>query len=470
MPTLPSKLTLIVATCSALFAIACNGTNSSTLPSSGGAAGAGGSSNGGTVNTGGVSTGVSVQAGGTTATGGTTIGGALNTDRPLTTGGTTTAAGGTTSTGGTAATGGTKTTGGSSSAGGATTGGTTSTGGTTATGGTATGGAATGGAKAAGGTTATGGTVATAGTTSVGACGTLNSNPFDCTFAWGAPASGTNNTYLNHVSSWIGSEPNGGLNSWSATATNNTCWGCGVAKSGATTASTTVFYTYFIGAQACNQGKYCDCNTSNPPNLCTNGAQWIRDNQAQIVNAYAQYAKAVYAASPNKPVIWWLEGDFIQYTPEGAQTNPLTWAEAGNVARQITCAIKANEPNAMVAMNHSPWVNQTQAESFWSAQPLDVLDLIWVQGAGNADQFVNTSQTFETFSWLYSFTGKKIMAETSYAGAGVDDRWTTTTAANINARIASGVISVLVNSPPWTSAATFQSATSGFSALNSTCN
>jgi hypothetical protein len=58
------------------------------------------------------------------------------------------------------------------------------------------------------------------------------------------------------------------------------------------------------------------------------------------------------------------------------------------------------------------------------------------------------------------------MAETSYAGRGANDRWSTTTAANINARIANGVISVLVNNPP----TNYQSA---FTALNpglgSTC-
>ncbi len=304
-------------------------------------------------------------------------------------------------------------------------------------------------------------------------CGSINDNPFNCKFAWGAPSSGTNYSYLNFVSQWVGGETNGGLSSWSATATNSGsgCWGCGLAKTVASTSSMVVFYAYFIGFQAYNLGNLGACNVSSPPNLCTNGAQWIRDNQAIIVNAYGQYAKLIYANSPNKPVIWWLEGDFVQYTVAGTtQTNALSYAEAGQLTRQITCAIKSNEPNAIVAMNHSPWNTDDVSRGFWGAQPLDVLDLIWVQGPGDSDTLTNSgtyNATTANYNWLHTFTGKKIMAETSFAGSGADDRWSTTTAANINARIANGVIGVLVNNP----ASNYQSAlTSLNSGLNSTCN
>jgi hypothetical protein len=58
------------------------------------------------------------------------------------------------------------------------------------------------------------------------------------------------------------------------------------------------------------------------------------------------------------------------------------------------------------------------------------------------------------------------MAETSYAGAGADDLWTTTTATNINARIASGVIGVNIVNP----ASTLQSSTQTLTPqLASTC-
>jgi hypothetical protein len=166
---------------------------------------------------------------------------------------------------------------------------------------------------------------------------------------------------------------------------------------------------------------------------------------------YSQYAKKVYAQSPNKAVIWWLEGDFEQYTTmPKTQSNGLTPTEAGQLIRDITCGIKSNEPNAIVALNHSPWLSNADADTFWSAMPTDVLDMVWVQGYGDQDKLPNSTASNETFTWLHTKTGRPIMAETSFQGsnASTPDHWTTTTAANINARIASGVIGALSYAPP----------------------
>ncbi len=304
---------------------------------------------------------------------------------------------------------------------------------------------------------------------SASACGTVTNNPFgDCKFAWGAPDNGANSSYLSFVSGWIGYETRGGLDA--ALAINVACDGCRLAKAVASTKAMAVLYTYFIGFQANYMGGFGDCNVDHDGhNLCTDGAQWIRDNRALIVKMYGEYAKKVYAASPNKPVIWWLEGDFVQYSYSD-QSNPLSYAELGALARDITCAIKSNQPNAVVAMNHSPWISNDQANGFWGAQPLDVLDLVWVQGAGDTDTFVNSgtyNAATANFGWLHKKTGRKIMAETSFAGSGSADRWSTTTAANINARIANGVVGVLVNNP----GASYQSAIDTLSpSLSSTCN
>jgi hypothetical protein len=334
----------------------------------------------------------------------------------------------------------------------------------------ATGMAAVGGGPAGPAATQSDGVTPTPGSTEP-ACAPLSPHPFaDCTFAWGAPSSGNPASYLDFVSTWIGDESNGGLATWSATAANSSCGDCNLVQTVASTNSMAVFYTYFIGFQACRRGTFCDCNTdTDGRTLCTDGAQWIRNNRAEIVNAYGQYAKVVYARSPNKPVIWWLEGDFVQYSYT-TQSNPLNYAELGSLARDITCAIKANEPNAVVAMNHSPWIANDIATGFWGAQPLNVLDLVWVQGPGDSDTFANSGSynaTTASFAWLHGYTGKQIMAETSYAGSGANDRWTTAQAANINERIAHGVIGVLVNNPP----ATYQTALGSLTPqLDSTCH
>jgi hypothetical protein len=154
------------------------------------------------------------------------------------------------------------------------------------------------------------------------------------------------------------------------------------------------------------------------------------------------------------------------------QSNPLTGPEAGQLAREIVAAIKKNQPNAIVGLNHAPWITDGESQLYWSNMPVDVLDLVWVQGAGDSDIFPNSNTTnaaTANYAWLRKKTGLPIMAETSY---GLPDRWTTATADQINARIANGVIGVLENfaTSLWTDAKTFATATSVSASLNSTCN
>lgn len=307
---------------------------------------------------------------------------------------------------------------------------------------------------------------------------------FGCEFAWGAPyyelSQGSDGTldasYLDFVSTWAGQETNAGLSTWSADAgvtnpgTGDSCRVCEMVQAIAATDIIPVFYTYVIGGQACSQAGYCDCNNSTGDTLCTQGAQWIRDNRGQVVNAYAQYAKMLSAKFPEKPMIWWLEGDYHQYAEVTTQSSPLTYPEAGELIRDITNAIKSNQPGARVGVNHAPWITDAQAQQFWSNMPNDILDLIWVQGAGDSATFPNSwGQGTANFAWLHQKTGLPIMAETSY---GAPDRWTTTAAVDVNARIASGVVSVLINFPKaaWSSADDFGTKTQGLSSLDSTCN
>jgi hypothetical protein len=224
-----------------------------------------------------------------------------------------------------------------------------------------------------------------------------------------------------------------------------------------------VFYTYFIGFQAKNQGGLGDCNTKSPPNLCTNASAWIRANRAQLINAYAQYAKAVYAASPSKPTIWWLEGDFVQYSDAG-QVTPLSYVELGVLAHDIACAIKTNEPNAIVAMNHSPWITNTSLNQFWENMGPEI-DMCWLQAPGDQEVLNNSYANNGRWDSLsVHLKHRPIMAETSYGSLSGTrgDGWTTTTAAQINTRIAEGAIAVLFNQNNYS--------TSAITTLNSQLN
>ena len=382
------------------------------------------------------------------------------------------ATGGVTGSGGATSTGGTITTGGSTGTGGSNaTGGTTGTGGMPATGGTGatgTGGSkATGGATGTGGTTATGGSTGTGGTT--GSCGsaTLNQQPFGCAFAWGTNSSGgslASYSYLQFISNWVGSEiqQSGNITS---------CSGCSwLTNNVASTNLIPVFYAYLIGYLGHANG-FPDQNTTGGASLATGGAYTIRKYRSQIIAAYAYYAKQAHAAWPTKPLVWLLEGDFVQYTdsgqvnyPSASGSNPgaasstveaLSYAELGQLAADITCAIKSNMPNAVVAIDHSTWNADDVTNSYWGAMKSVNYDMVWTTGVATANGFFSTGTTATsyngktaTYQYVHTLTGKTIFVDTSFGASAMGDSWSNTTAATLNARIANGVIAANVTTVP----------------------
>jgi hypothetical protein len=300
---------------------------------------------------------------------------------------------------------------------------------------------------------------------SVTACGSsvsVNRNPFNCQFAWG---SGNNSatSYVDFVPSWMGSEANGRLNSWSTTGTNTNCNGCSLVRNLASSTAIPALYAYLIAFQACGQAGYCDCNTDPSGNLCTNGAQWIRDNYDIIVRAYGEYARALYATNPNKPVLWLLEGDISQYSNSGQQSGgALTWTQLGQLVSDITCAIKANQPNAIVAINHSYWLTESVTTSMFNAMPLNILDMVWMAGAATLNGLLTpATYTTVTYSFIHNLTGLPLYV----GGQGASQpNWVSASATDLNLRIADGVIAADIDPVP----SNAQSLISGLT-LNSTC-
>jgi hypothetical protein len=282
----------------------------------------------------------------------------------------------------------------------------------------------------------------------VSACGasvTVSANPLGCEFAWGANGNAANrSTYLDFITSWVGYETNGGL--------GGACDGCNLARTLQSANARAVYYAYFIGYQARAAG-YGDCNTDHDGmNLCTHGATWIKSNRQRILDMYANYARLTNTASPNKGVVWLLEGDFIQYT-YADQTSALTMAELGALTNDIVCAIKTAEPNAIVALNHSTWIRNPQMSSYFNAMKdagaMAIMDLVWTTGMGDVTGgYFNDgdarNRSDGTYTYLHTLTGKKIVVDTSFGTTRMDDSWTDIPVATLNQRIADGVVAVNV--------------------------
>jgi hypothetical protein len=193
----------------------------------------------------------------------------------------------------------------------------------------------------------------------------------------------------------------------------------------------------------------------NGPNLATGGAALIKANRAKIIQMYASYAQQTRAVWPTKPLVWFLEGDMIQYT-ETTQTSALTMAELGQLAADITCAIKSNMPNAVVAINHSTWNSNEETNSFWTEMKRAQYDLVWTTGVGDNGNFIEEAgkagyynATTATYPYIHQYTGKNIVVDTSYGISAMSDSWSNLTKAALDVHIGNGVIGVnIANNPP----------------------
>ncbi len=284
----------------------------------------------------------------------------------------------------------------------------------------------------------------------VPSCGelTVDRAPFGCELAWGANGNRSDRaSYLDFISTWVGYEPDGGLGS-------DACDGCKLAQSLTSQKAMVVYYAYFIGYQASAAG-FGDCNLDHDgQNLCSHGAEWLKAHRQEVVDMYASYAKKTYAMSPDKPVAWLLEGDFVQYTYDD-QSDPLSMEELGALADEIVCAIKSNQPHALVAMDHSAWLADAVTNQFWAAMPTASLDFMWTTGVGNNAGFLNPGADGDAYNaataryrHLYDISGLGILVDTSFGASQAADSWSGEATSDLNERIAEGVIAVNVTQPP----------------------
>jgi len=376
---------------------------------------------------------------GATGTGGTTIVRGGNAS------GAATSFGGTIGRGGNVA-GGVTSAGGATGRGGSTSGGVTSAGGTTGRGGSTS-----GGATSNGGTSSTGGAVSG---------GRVFSQ---CRFHFGTIDSKAKSGGASLISQLDFFTPG-----WMGTNGDTFDHGyvCEEGKQGGVLGNLVpVVVSYIAAGYVKRHHNLCDANVSGCAggDLGKNGAQYITQDWNAILAEYRSFATG-YANcwGTTRPIVFEMEPDWYQYTVS-TQTAPWTAAQAGSRMTELVNVLKASLPNAHFSMDVSPWVGANGSDNgkaWFSNFDMSLFTFVNTSGGGtNANTTKIRSNNNMTWSGLNAATGKPILADTGYGAngmsAGHDANWDVV--ANINARIADGVVSIAQYNPDAKWASTIES-------------
>jgi len=236
---------------------------------------------------------------------------------------------------------------------------------------------------------------------------------------------------------------------------------CNDTKAGAALANQVpVLVAYISAAHVKRQDNtICDCNVTTSPcvannDLCHQGAARIAQDFTAIVNAYKSYSDGFAKCfGTTRPIVFEMEPDWYQYTIS-SQTAPWTGKQAGQMLGQLVLALKSSLPNARFSIDVSPWVgpnNGSDNGAQWYAN-FDMTQFTFVNTSGggtNANTAKIRSANAMTWAGLSQVTGKPILADTGYGAngspAGEDPLWNV--AANLNARMADGVVSISQYNP-----------------------
>jgi hypothetical protein len=241
---------------------------------------------------------------------------------------------------------------------------------------------------------------------------------------------------------------------------------CGEIKAGGALAGKVpALVSYIIAFTARSAPGWClaDCNAHNAgctpaSDLCTKGADYIRQNfTTRILPEYQSYAQGfATSCGTSVPIIWEMEPDYFQYydTAQGGGTRgqaggPLSGAEAANYMSQMIATVKQSLPNAVFSMDTSPWMPSNGC-GWYPFFNMGQFTFINTSGGGTLAGSANIRAGQDTWAGVYGCSGNKpILADTGYGAAGgssgPDPAWDV--AANINARIANGVVSITQYNP-----------------------
>jgi hypothetical protein len=216
-----------------------------------------------------------------------------------------------------------------------------------------------------------------------------------------------------------------------------------------------LFYGYITAFMARENAGLHDCDVGEP-SLCTQGANYIRNNWNSILSLYATYAqntKNIIGA--NATSIWLIEPDLYQYSEMGAQQRDAWKHDGGQQGgglsndsislffNAIANTIRTHLPNAVIGLDISPWIENPAA--WYSSFDKSNIDVGFT--SGGRTEAANTkirSENNMTWAQARSYIGKPIMADCGYGvgGGKTGHQAAWDSESNIRARYTDGVISI----------------------------
>ena len=143
-----------------------------------------------------------------------------------------------------------------------------------------------------------------------------------------------------------------------------------------------------------------------------------------------------------------MEPDYYQYHA-GGDANALSPQEAGQLMGDIVGTMRQQLPNAVFSLDISPWIPDDGAGWYSNFNLADFTFINTSGGGTDADGDRIREWNDMTWAGVHQVTGKPILADTGYGvagqSAGHDALWDVP--ANINARIADGVVSISQYNP-----------------------
>lgn len=222
-------------------------------------------------------------------------------------------------------------------------------------------------------------------------------------------------------------------------------------RAGALQGKTPVFYAPIIALRAMSDGSLKDCDpASTTPNLCTQGAEWIRGHRDYLRQVYDSYASDIAQNwDTNCPLIWLFEPNFSDYV-RSSQSTPLSLEELSTVASDLIATVRSRLKNVLIGHHVSPDIDNLA--EYFGALDLSVVHMVYVSGTATSTRYGASPQSASetaTYLNLHITTGLPIFVDTVFGGSPISNHgWLSSDPSAINDRIADGVFAVYVDPAP----------------------